>query len=183
RVDELRVAARSDRRLRGEQSDPPVARRLDGRVRLGRDHADDRDHQPLLELRQRRRGRRVAGCDDQLHPLALEVAGDLTRVAADLVERAGAVGQARKVSEVEEIIVRHRHEALVENGQPPGARVENADRSWIHVRDCRLTPVPGRVWRNTVLLALILLTLAAPGTASAFTKTDLTIQMSDGVRI
>ena len=71
----------------------------------------------------------------------------------------------------------------MENGQPPGARVENADRSWIHVRDCRLTPVPGRVWRNTVLLALILLTLAAPGTASAFTKTDLTIQMSDGVRI
>jgi hypothetical protein len=33
--------------------------------------------------------------------------------------------------------VRHGHEALVENGQPAGARVEDADGPCIHAPDCK----------------------------------------------
>ena len=40
-------------------------------VRLGRDHADDRHLEPLLELGQRGRRRGVARGDDQLHALGL----------------------------------------------------------------------------------------------------------------
>ena len=42
RADERLVAAALDRRLRGEETDPAVARRLHGRVRLRCEHADHR---------------------------------------------------------------------------------------------------------------------------------------------
>ena len=79
-----RVAAGIHGRLRREQPDPAVARRLHGGVRLGRDHADHGHRQLLLELRQRRRGGGVARDDDQLHVLRLEEDADLLREAADL---------------------------------------------------------------------------------------------------
>jgi hypothetical protein len=101
-------------------------------VRLGRDHADDRHLQPLLELRQRSRGSRVAGRHDELDPLRLEVARDLARIAADLVERPRPVGEPGEVTEVEEILVRHRHQALVQNREPARARVEDAYRPGVH---------------------------------------------------
>ena len=90
RADERLVAAGGDRRLRREQADPPVARRADRGGGLGRDHADDRHGERLLERGQRRRGGGVAGDDDQLHALRLEVAGDLVREAADLRRAAAA---------------------------------------------------------------------------------------------
>ncbi len=68
--------------LRREQADPAVARRLHGGVRLGRDHADDGNRQRLLQLGQRGRGGGVAGDEDQLHALRLEVRADLVREAA-----------------------------------------------------------------------------------------------------
>ncbi len=106
RAHELLVAAGAHRGLGREQADPAVSRRLDGGVRLGRDHADDRDAQLGLELRQRRRGRRVAGDDDQLHVLGLEVAADLAGKAAYLLERPRAVRQPGVVAEVDEVLVR-----------------------------------------------------------------------------
>ena len=48
---ELRVPAGRNRALRRQQADPPVARRLHGRVRLGSDHTHDRHGKILLELR------------------------------------------------------------------------------------------------------------------------------------
>jgi hypothetical protein len=36
------------------------------------------------------------------------------------------------VSEIDEILVRHRHEALVQDGQTAHARVEDPDRPRIH---------------------------------------------------
>jgi hypothetical protein len=51
RVDEFGITARLHGRRGGEEADPPVARRLHGRVRLGRDHADDRHRQLLLQPR------------------------------------------------------------------------------------------------------------------------------------
>ena len=84
---ELLVAAARDRRLRREQADPAVARRLHGRVGLGRDHADDGDAQLGLELRERRGGRRVAGDDDELHAPRLEEGADLARRTGVALER------------------------------------------------------------------------------------------------
>ena len=78
------------------------------------------------------RGRGVARDDDDLHALRLEVRPDLEREAADLLQRPRPVGQARAVAEVDEVLVRHRHEALVEDRQPSHARVEDADRPGIH---------------------------------------------------
>ena len=82
RVNERGVTPGSDGRLGREQPDAAVAGRLHGGVGLGSDHADDRNVQALLQLRQRRGGRRVAGRDDQLDALLLEVAADLGGEAA-----------------------------------------------------------------------------------------------------
>jgi len=101
-------------------------------VRLGRDDADHRHRQLLLKPRQRRRGRGVARDEDQLHALLLEIGPDLAREAADLLERPRPVRQPRMVSEVDEVLVRHRHEALVEDGQAADSRVEHSDGARIH---------------------------------------------------
>ena len=52
---------------------------------------------------------------------------DLARELAHLGERPRPVGQPRMVAEVDEVLVRHRDEALVEDGQAADARVEHAD--------------------------------------------------------
>ena len=101
-------------------------------MRLGLDHADDRDGEGFLKLGQRRGGRRVAGDEHELDPLALEIAADLERVRANLVERSRPVRQPRMVAEVDEVLVRHRHEAFVQHRQPAGARVEHPDRPLVH---------------------------------------------------
>jgi hypothetical protein len=101
-------------------------------VCLGCDHADDGHGQLLLQLRERRRGRRVTGGEDQLHALPLQPAGDLPREAADLGQWAWPIGKSRTVSEVDDVFVRHRHQALVEDGQAAHARVEDPHRPGIH---------------------------------------------------
>ena len=78
-------------------------------------------------------------------PWRLEVAGDLEREAPDLVERARPVRQPRVVAEVDEVLVRHRHEALVQDGQPADAGVEHADRPRVHRSDSRLAGVAAPV--------------------------------------
>jgi acyl-CoA synthetase (NDP forming) len=121
-------------------------------VRLGSEHADHRYCELPLEVGQGGGRRRVAGRDDELDPLALEVAGDLSREAADLVERPRAVGQPGAVAQVDEVLVRKGDEALVEDGQPAHAGVEDADRALVHPRDCRAAvrmrrlDYPSRSW-------------------------------------
>ena len=87
-------------------------------MRLGRDHADDRHVELLLELGQGGSGRRVAGDEDQLHVLGGEEARDLAGIDAHLRERARPVRQPRAVAEVDEVLVRERDQALVQDGQP-----------------------------------------------------------------
>ena len=137
RPDQRLVAAARHRRLGREQADAPVAGRAHGRVGLRLDDAEHRDRQRPLQIGQRRRGGRVAGGDDELDALALEVAGDLAGEAADLLERSRPVRQARPVAEVDEVLVRHRDQALVEDGEPTGTGVEHADRADVHGRECR----------------------------------------------
>jgi hypothetical protein len=93
---------------------------------------DDGDTERPLEVRQPRRGRRVARDDDELHPLLLEASADLEREAAHLVERTGAVRQPCVVAEIDRVLVRQRHEQLVEDGQPSHPGVEHADRPAVH---------------------------------------------------
>ena len=90
---------------------------------------------------QRGRGGGVARDDDQLHAEGLEVAGDLEREAADLGQRPRPVRQARVVAEVDEVLVRHRHQALVQDGEAAHAGVEDADRPRIHRGDSRIHAV------------------------------------------
>src|SRR5215211_3002338 len=151
RVDELGIPAGGDRRLRRHQADPAVARREHGGVGLGRDHADDRDSELLLQLWERGRRRCVARRDDELDPLRFEEVPELARVAADLRKRARPVRQPRVVAEVDEVLVRHGHEALVQDSEAAHARVEDADRSRVHraiVERLRAGPLyPGRMGR------------------------------------
>ena len=56
---------------------------------------------------------------------------------ANLGEGTWTVRQAGAVTEVDEVLVRERDEALVEHGQPTHSGVEYADRSRVHPRDCR----------------------------------------------
>ena len=137
RADELRVAAAGDGRLGGEEADPAVARREDGGMRLRGEDADHGHGELKLEIRERRGRGRVAGGDDELDAAALEVARDLGGEPTDLLEGTGPVREAGAVAEVDEILVRERDEALVQDGQPAHARVEDADRARIHPRDCR----------------------------------------------
>ena len=134
RVDELRIPSAGDGRVRGQQPDPAVPRREHRSVRLGGEHADDGKGELPLEVGKSRGRRGVARGDDELDALLLEVARDLGGEAADLVERARPVGKPRAVSEVHEVLVRERDEALVQDGEAAHARVEDADGAGIHAR-------------------------------------------------
>ncbi len=144
RVDDVGVAAARDGSLGGEDADAAVARRLHGGMGLGREDADDRHGELLLEERKRDGGGGVAGGGDELHALALEVGAELERERLHLVRGARAVGAARAVAEVDEVLGRQRDEALVENGEPARAGVEDADRAGIHGGDSTSGPGPQR---------------------------------------
>ena len=60
-------------------------------------------------------------------PEPLEVDADLVREPAHLVAAPRPVGEPCMVAEVDEVLVRHRHEALVQDGQAADAGVEDAD--------------------------------------------------------
>src|SRR6185312_8299502 len=94
-------------------------------ARLGGQNADHRHIQRPLQVAQRRRRGRVAGDDDELDALAHEPAGDLPRERPQLRRRTTPVGEMRGVPGVEEVFVRHRHEALVQHREPSHARVEH----------------------------------------------------------
>ncbi len=129
RVCEELVAPALDRELGRKQSDPAVAGRLHGRVRLGDDHRHDRDLELLLQVWKRNRRRRVARDDNHLHAEPLEIQADLVREALDLVAGSRAVREARVIAEIHEVLVRHRHETLVQHREPTDSRVEDADRT------------------------------------------------------
>ena len=125
---------RSHRRGRREQADPPVARPLRGDPRFRLDDADHLDAErrrehPLAQRIQRRRARRVAGDDEQL---ARRASSNSAIWSAKLLELRGAalaVGKARGVAEVEEVLVRELDEQLLQDGQPADAGVEDGDRT------------------------------------------------------
>src|SRR5205085_5261808 len=136
RVHELAVAAGLHRPLGREQADPAVPRRLHGGVSLWGDHAHDRNVELFLQLRQGRGRGRVACVDDELYAALLQERADLAREPAYVGERLRAVREPRMVAEVDEVLVRHGYEALVQDGQAAHARVEDAHRPRIHAARC-----------------------------------------------
>ena len=77
-------------------------------------------------------------------PRSSRMPGELAREAEQLVRAAVAVREASGVAEVEKVLVRKRHEALVQHGQPADPGVEDGDgkrtvrgrhgRLWWHAR-------------------------------------------------
>ena len=96
---------------------------------------NDADHghrERSLQVGERGGGGRVARSQDELDPLPLEIAGDLGGEPPNLGERTRPIGETGAVAEVDEVLVRHRDQALVQDGEPAGAGVEDADGSRIH---------------------------------------------------
>src|SRR5919204_350016 len=182
-------SAVSHRRFGCEEPDAAVACRLHGGVRLRRDHADDRNRELLLQVWQRGRRRRVAGRDDELHALLLEVDADLAREHPQLAEGPRTVRQPRVVAEVDEVLVRKGDETLVEDGQAAHARVEDAHRPRVHrpivTPQYAVQPVFARL---VLLISLVLCVGAPPAQAmvdrrAEFTKVDTKVTMSDGAQL
>jgi len=126
-ADGARVGAAGHGGRGGEHADAAVPRRLHRRPRARHDHAHDGRGEALLQQRQRRRGGRVAGHDDQLDRHGLQKRRELPRI--DLELRAGllAVGEARRVADVGEVLAGQGDQAFVEHGETAHARVEHAD--------------------------------------------------------
>jgi hypothetical protein len=136
RVDDgegLGVRAAGHRRRRREQADAPAAR-AGHRLHRLRSHdgehvdAEGRLHHPPPQRGQRRRRGRVAGDDEQLDRARDELLGDLHAEALELGRAALAVGEARGVAEVHEVLVRQADEQLVQHGEAAHPGVEDADR-------------------------------------------------------
>ena len=179
-ADEELVPPRRDRRLRREEADGPVPRRLHRGVCLGRDDADDGNLERLLQVREGGRGRAVARDHDELHAEALEVAADLVRESPHLVERTRAVRQARVVAEIDEVLVRRGHEALVEHCEATDSGVEHADRPRVHGAILGRGYCVDGVKR---LLVTVVLALVATAPAHAYVKATGTRTMDDGIAI
>src|SRR5688572_3450304 len=73
------------------------------------------------------RRRRVARDDDRLHPLVLEPGRDLARVAPHRIRAFGAVGDAGRIAEVDDALVRQLAHELPHDGETADARIEDAD--------------------------------------------------------
>ena len=69
------------------------------------------------------------------------------------------------VAEIDEILVRHRHEALVEDGQPSHAGIEDAHGPRVHSGHRKWTLAFVLVGRVRVFLALLVVALTCAGAA------------------
>ena len=156
------VGAARDRRRRREHADPPGVGDRGRDLRLGLDH---RDHlHPALRRRRARRlepgrGGGVAGDHDQLRAAVEQVGGVALDAGAQLLVGLGSVGKARVVAEVEVVLLRQRDEALVQDGEPADAGVEDGDRQrriWAggHPANCRGLRDCGHVGKRRRLEAL-----------------------------
>ena len=148
------IGAARDGGRRGDQAHAPVDGGRRGEPRLGRDHAHHRHAavELLAQRGQRRRRGRVAGHHEQLRAAVEQDARELAGEAEQLVRAAVAVREASGVAEIEKVLVRKRHEALVQHGEPADSGVEDGDwkrafrgrhgRLWWHAR--RAAPATGR---------------------------------------
>ena len=136
------VGATPYRALGGQHGNAPGARGLAG----GRGtRFDDALHRHRVELRRQRLQRdgrgRIAGYDQALHATPLQLARGLQRILADRARTLGAVRQARRVAEIDEVLAGQPLDQCAQHGQAADARVENADR-----RRCGFLDTEGFGW-------------------------------------
>ena len=120
---------------------------------------------------------------------------DLERETAHLVERAGPVGEPRVVAEVDRVLVRQRHEQLVEDGEAAHPRVEHADRPAVHrgddtatfriahIRGLPFAAVSGFTRGALLVLLATVAALLASAPALASSRQDVTITSADGTSL
>ena len=131
RLERAAVGAPLDRGRRGEHPDPAALgdRRRD--LGLGLDHGHHLDPVLAGDLPRRvpaRRGRRVAGDHSSFAPRSSRKRVDLRDRVAQPSWRLGPVREVGGVAEVEEVLLRQRDEALVQDGEPADPGVEDGDR-------------------------------------------------------
>lgn len=128
------VRSRRDRRCRPDDPDVTVPRRTRRRPQSRFDDADDGDVEAVTQQLERRRGRRIARDDEHLHAAVFnEIGRDLLGEVPDLFVWTLAIGIPRRVSGVDELLVREQIDQRPHDGESPEAAVEDADRTIIHV--------------------------------------------------
>ena len=143
RLDRPLVGPAGDRAGRPDHADPSGLGRLRRRAGAGLDHADQRHGGAPPKIVERLRGDRVARDDQRLHAALHEVREDLRTVAPHGLGRLRAVGNARRVAEVDHRLVRQPLEQRARDGEPPDPGVEHPERRRIHGRGAgTLTRMP-----------------------------------------
>ncbi len=115
--------------------DQPHALRLrlgQHRIHPGLDHADDGQAILRPEFRQRVSRGRIAGDDDRLHPMIEQEAHILIGELPDRLRAFRAIGQAGRISEINDIFRGQKLLCRPNNRQPPYTRIEKAQRRVAH---------------------------------------------------
>ena len=108
---------------------------------------------------------------------------DLLCESAHFVQRTRPVGQPRVVAEVDEVLLRERDQALVENGQAADAGVEQAYGTGVHGSKCKRGYPCAAVGRRIVLVLAVFGALVWAGSALAASPQELTITAADGTAL
>lgn len=136
----------------GRQHKVPATRmRRSGSRRTRLNHADDRKRGHRLAQGVERHGRcGVAGDNEQLDALLLQLGRRLGRIALDRHRALGAIGQACCVTQVDQAFVRKRFLDSLEDGQPTHAGVEytNWQVALFLILHARIVPKDAQLWNN-----------------------------------
>src|SRR5262245_46156071 len=109
-----------------------VARRMHGSPDAGVDHADHRHPVSPCDVLDRGHLDRVAGDDQHLHVPVDHVLGDLEGERSNLPQRPRPIREPAVVAHVQDRFARQQIEHRARHGQPPDARVEDADRPVVY---------------------------------------------------
>ena len=121
------VGARGDGRSRADDADTPRACRAYRAAYGGMDDLDHRDVVALASIAQDRRAGGIARDDEHLDVRGDEMVHDVEGVRADLGDRQRSVGAARRVTDVEDRLVRELVEDRPGDREAPDAGVKDPD--------------------------------------------------------
>jgi len=115
--------------------DTPVAGLLNGGPGSWKHHADHGRVEVRLELGKGGGTGGVAGHYDQFHSLPYKESSRSKSQPTHLDQRLRPVRESTRVAEVDEVLVRQVHQAFMEDGESPDARIEDAHRPPIRAVD------------------------------------------------
>ncbi len=146
RMDATRVGIAVDRGGRADHADASARRLGHGSARAGLDDVQHRNvpRQPVHHMRRHRR-HGVAGNDQHLHVALQQEAGDLLGELLDRGNRLHAVGHARGIAKIDDVLERQALHQRPHDGQPADAGVEHADRARGIGRRQHAAPLPAPV--------------------------------------